>query len=203
MNSDLAEAEQLTVGLIADTHMPGSIKRLWPQVYAAFSNVDCILHAGDLHIPEVIDELDRLAPTFVCRGNGDRGVVHEKLKDSWVGSLAGVQVGLTHKFPTPRRATPESLQQKLDSHFPEVVPQVLIYGHTHLAEVHQVEGRIYINPGSPTLPNNQSTRPGTIGILRINNRRITVELFQISERGLTLTSKHIDHRERLDDATTR
>jgi hypothetical protein len=195
MNSDLAEAKQLNVGLIADTHIPGSIKQLWPEVYAAFRNVDCILHAGDLHIPELIDELEQLAPTFVCRGNGDRGVVHEKLKDSWVGSLAGVQVGLTHKFPTPRRATPDSLQHKLDSHFPEAVPQVLIYGHTHLAEVHQVEGRIYINPGSPTLPNNQSTRPGTIGILAINTRHIKVELFQISEGGLTLTSTHIEHRE--------
>jgi putative phosphoesterase len=188
LNSYLADAKHLTVGLIADTHMPGTIKRLWPQVYELFSSVDCILHAGDLHVPEVIDELDELAPTFVCRGNGDRGVEHEKLKDSWVGSLAGVQVGLIHKFPTPKRASPDALQQKLDGHFPDVDPQILIYGHTHLAEVHRVNGRVYINPGSPTLPNNQSIRPGTIGILAISHGNISVELFQISDDGRQLVT---------------
>ena len=195
MNRDLAEAAQLRVGLIADTHMPGTIKKLWPQVYAAFSDVDCILHAGDQHVPELIDELDGLAPTFVCRGNGDRGVEHDKLKDSWIGSLAGVQVGLIHKFPTPKRATGDSLQRKLDGHFPDHDPQILIYGHTHRAEIHRVDGRVYINPGSPTLPNNQSIRHGTVGILAISNRHITVELFQISESGLTLKSTHSEPRE--------
>lgn len=187
---DLARAEQLRVGLIADTHMPGTIKRLWPQVYAAFSAVDCILHAGDLHVPEVIDELDQLAPTFVCRGNGDVGVEHARLKDSWVGDLAGVQVGLIHRFPTPRRATGDALQRKLDGHFPDADPRVVIYGHTHLAEIHQVDGRVYINPGSPTLPNNQSTRHGTVGILAISSGHVSVEVFQIGEEGLTLALQH-------------
>ena len=189
MNLELASARRLTVGLIADTHMPGTIKQLWPQVYAAFSSVDCILHAGDLHVGELIDELDTLAPTFVCRGNGDQGVEHSKLRDNWVGHLAGVEVGLIHRFPTPKRATGDRLAQKLDQHFPEADPQVLIYGHTHRAEVHAVDGRMYINPGSPTLPNNQSTRHGTMGILAIGDGQITVELFQIDESGLTLIDR--------------
>jgi putative phosphoesterase len=195
MDLHLAQAEQLRVGLIADTHMPGTIKQLWPQVHAAFDGVDCILHAGDLHVPDVIDELDRLAPTFVCRGNGDLGIEHDKLRDSWVGRLAGVQVGLIHRFPTPRRATGETLQRKLNGHFPDADPRVVIYGHTHVAEIHQVDGRVYINPGSPTLPNNQSTRHGTLGILAISNGDITVEVFQIGEGGLTLTLQHAARRE--------
>jgi len=189
-NFDLAGAQQLTVGLIADTHMPGTIKRLWPQVYAAFSSVDCILHAGDLHVPDVIDELDRLAPTFVCRGNGDIGIEHEQLRDSWVGALAGVQVGLIHKFPTPRRADGDLLRRKLNGHFPGAAPRILIYGHTHLAEIHEVDGCIFINPGSPTLPNNQSTRHGTVGILSISSAHISVEVFQIGADGLTATLAH-------------
>ena len=189
MNDDLSRARQLRVGLIADTHMPGTIKELWPEVHEGFSNVDCILHAGDLHVPEVIDQLDELAPTFVCRGNGDRGVDHHKLKEHWVGSLAGVQVGMIHKFPTPQRASPELLEQKVAGFFPGADPEIVIYGHTHLAEVHRVQSRLYINPGSPTLPNNQSTRRGTVGFLTISTRAITVELFQIGEPGLILTTE--------------
>jgi putative phosphoesterase len=149
--------------------MPGSIEALWPQVYDAFANVDCILHAGDLHVSSVIDELETLAPTYVCYGNGDLGVEHPKLQDSWFGSLAGVGVGLVHKFPTPRRAD-----------------ESVIYGHTHLAEVHAVAGRVYINPGSPTLPDNQSTRHGTVGFLEISAAGLAVELHQIHDGGLSL-----------------
>jgi len=186
INTELAGARQLRVGLIADTHMPGTIASLWPQVYAGFADVDCILHAGDLHVAAVIDELESIAPTFVCCGNGDLDVRHHRLQDTWLGELAGITVGLIHKFPTPRRADAARLQKKLDQAFVDADPQVVIYGHTHLAELHQVDGRTYINPGSPTLPNNQSTRHGTIGFMDIGSRGVAVQLHQITEHGLEL-----------------
>jgi len=170
--------------------MPGTIASLWPQVYEAFSSVDCILHAGDLHVSNVIDELETLAPTYVCCGNGDLDVQHPKLQHSWLGSLAGVAVGLVHKFPTPRRADEVRLQRKVDQIFVDGDPQVVIYGHTHLAEVHSVAGRMYINPGSPTLPNNQSTRHGTVGFLEISDAGLAVELHQIHNDGLSLIERH-------------
>lgn len=176
----------MRVGLIADTHMPGTIESLWPQVYEGFKDVDCILHAGDLHVVAVIEELEGIAPTFVCTGNGDLDVEHHKLQEQWVGELAGVNVGLVHKFPTPRRADEARLQKKISKIFADADPQVVIYGHTHLAEVHAVGGRIYINPGSPTLPNNQSTRHGTIGFMEISQHEVHVELHQITDDGLSL-----------------
>jgi len=166
--------------------MPGTIASLWPQVHEGFRDVDCILHAGDLHVSDVIDELDRIAPTFVCTGNGDLDVVHDKLREVWVGDLAGVRVGMTHRFPTPRRASAAKLQKKLSHHFPDGVPQVVVYGHTHLAELHVVDGRTYINPGSPTLPNNQSTRLGTVGFMELSAAGVAVELHQITSEGLSL-----------------
>jgi putative phosphoesterase len=166
--------------------MPGTIANLWPQVYQGFAGVDCILHAGDLHVADVIDELETIAPTFVCAGNGDLDVHHHRLKDQWLGHLAGIPVGLIHRFPTPRRADASRLQKKIDQHFGGGDPRVVIYGHTHLAELHQVAGRTYINPGSPTLPNNQSTRHGTVGFMEITATRVHVELHQITERGLEL-----------------
>jgi putative phosphoesterase len=188
INEQLAAADKLRVGLIADTHMPGSIESLWPQVYEGFAEVDCILHAGDLHVAEVIDELETLAPTFVCAGNGDLDVRHHRLKDAWLGELAGTSVGLIHRFPTPRRADAQRLEKKINQFFSGADPRVVIYGHTHLAELHQVEGRTFINPGSPTLPNNQSTRHGTIGFMEITQSSVRVELHQITEQGLTLIS---------------
>ena len=63
--------------------MPGSIEALWPQAYDAFREVDAILHAGDLHTLDVVDELNQLAPTYVARGNGDHGIVDQRLRDCW------------------------------------------------------------------------------------------------------------------------
>ncbi len=166
--------------------MPGTIANLWPQVYEGFSGVDCILHAGDLHVADVIDELETIAPTFVCVGNGDLDVQHHRLQHIWSGQLAGTAVGLIHKFPTPRRADAQRLQKKIDQYFGDDDPQVVIYGHTHLAELHQVEGKTYINPGSPTLPNNQSTRHGTVGFMEVSAGSVRVELHQITEHGLSL-----------------
>lgn len=164
--------------------MPGTIASLWQQVHQAFAGVDCILHAGDLHVSDVIDELEQIAPTFVSEGNGDIDVVHHRLRQTWIGEFAGRQVAMVHKFPTPRRADENKLNKKVGQFFAGANPDVVIYGHTHLAEVHEVAGRLYINPGSATLPNNQSTRLGTIGRLHVTSESISLQLLQLTETGV-------------------
>lgn len=163
--------------------MPGTIASLWPQVHEAFADVDCILHAGDLHVVDVIEELETIAPTYVSTGNGDVDVEHHRLQETWEGVLAGIPVGVVHHFPTPARASQERLAKKLGRAFPQFDPRIVIYGHTHLAELHEVEGRIFVNPGSATLPNNQSTRLGTLGILEIKRSGVSIELRQLTEQG--------------------
>ena len=168
--------------------MPGTIEKLWRQVHDAFQDVDCILHAGDLHVTDVIDELETIAPTFVSEGNGDLDVRHHRLQETWVGQFAGCEVAMVHRFPTPRRANEAKLEKNIDRYFSEASPSVVVYGHTHLAEAHTVGSRLYINPGSATLPNNQSTRLGTIGILEIEPERTEVMLYQLGEPHLELLS---------------
>jgi len=189
MLAEYATARHLRVGLIADTHMPGALEQLWPAVHTLFADVDLILHAGDLHVPEVIDELEALAPTFVCRGNGDEDVVHPRLRDQWCASLAGYTVAMTHKFPTPRHANEAKLDRKRHALFAERQPAVLVYGHTHFAEAQQVSDCLYVNPGSPTLPNNQTTRLGTLGFLDLAPDQVAVQLHQLTNTGSDLLTK--------------
>ena len=175
----------MRIGLIADTHMPGSIRDLWPQVFESFSQVDCILHAGDLHTLDIVDELTALAPTYVSRGNGDRGLVDNRLQDNWLLEFAGVSIGMIHHFPSPTRKTSEDIFRYVDKHF-ESRPKVLIYGHTHLEGMHHVEDMLCINPGSPTLPRNQSLRMGTIGILEIAPDHIESTIYQLEVDGVEI-----------------
>ena len=47
-----------TIGLISDTH-----GRLPDEALAAMADVDHIIHAGDIGGPEILHELEALAPT--------------------------------------------------------------------------------------------------------------------------------------------
>ena len=61
------------VGILSDTHMPASLHRLWDEIGTAFSGVDLILHAGDIVLPTVLDQLEAIAPVLAARGNNDAG----------------------------------------------------------------------------------------------------------------------------------
>lgn len=172
----------MKIGLIADSH---TSKRgeLWPQVFTAFDGVDAILHAGDLWTLALIEELQTVAPTYVARGNGDLGLEHDRLQDTWSLDFDGVTVGMIHEFPTPRRREPAFITERARKIFTES-PDVLIYGHTHMEEVHDVDGLLCVNPGSPTLPRNKSLRLGTIGFLEIEAGAVDVSLWQLTEDGI-------------------
>ena len=57
----------IRIGLAADTHIPEAGPDLPAQACAALTGCDRILHAGDLHMIEVVDRLERLAPVLVSR----------------------------------------------------------------------------------------------------------------------------------------
>ncbi len=185
----------MRIGLIADTHMPGSIEQLWPQAFTTFSDVDMILHAGDLHTLDIVDELEKLAPTYVARGNGDAGIVDPRLQDNWLLDIAGVNVGMIHHFPSPIRKSPEAINKYINKHF-DAQPDVVIYGHTHLEDIHVVDDVLLINPGSPTLPKNQSLRLGTIALMEVDHHHVETTIFQLTEGGVAHHSVFEPHRHR-------
>ncbi|MAV25224.1 MAG: YfcE family phosphodiesterase [Gammaproteobacteria bacterium] len=172
----------LKVGLIADTHMPGTIDALWSEVMDLFSDVDVILHAGDLHTLSVVDELSALAPVYVARGNGDVGIVDDRLQEAWVLPLGSFSIGMIHHFPSPERKTSQQLHKYMQRHF-RSVPDVVVYGHTHLEAIHDVDGVLCVNPGSPTLPRNQSLRYGHVGIMELGGDKPSVTLYELFEGG--------------------
>ena len=174
----------IRIGLIADTHMPGSLKALWPQAIAAFEGVDCILHAGDLHTLEIVDELNRIAPVYVAKGNGDEDIHDARLQHVWNLEFGDVRIGMIHQFPSPERKSGDIITASRQRHFGLSAPHVVIFGHTHMESLHVIDDVLYVNPGSPTLPRNQSLRLGTIGILDIAPQSITATIHQLTDHGV-------------------
>lgn len=57
----------MKLGIISDTH-----NLLRPEVLSALSNVDTILHAGDISSQEILDQLQSIATIYAVRGNADK-----------------------------------------------------------------------------------------------------------------------------------
>ncbi len=179
----------MLIGLISDTHIPEAGPELWPQAYERLRGVDLILHAGDIHVLEVIDRLERIAPIYVARGNGDDGgagrpVVAEdpRLREAWALEIAGFRVGLTHDIALPEWPPRRTIHTVMQHYFGG--PQhIVVHGDTHVASVETLRGVLLVNPGSPMFPRNLDTRRGTLGFLELEAGRARAWLEQLDEEG--------------------
>jgi putative phosphoesterase len=139
-------------------------------VLDAFSNVDLILHAGDLTSLEVIEELEEIAPVMAVQGNMDR-VGGIKLPKAKIVEAEGLKIGIVHGEVYPRGDT-----QQLVYLAKELGADILVSGHSHQPKIEQTDGVLLINPGSPIVPR---LADRTVMLLEINNKEVDVEIVKI------------------------
>lgn len=126
----------MRLGIISDTH--GLLR---PEVFDIFAEVDHILHAGDIGPPDLLTELETLAPVTAVYGNTDGWDIRSRVPQVASLRLDGFDIVVTHgdQFGSP---TPE----KLNAAFPEA--EILIYGHTHRPLLTTVDVVVTVmNPG--------------------------------------------------------
>ena len=155
----IISATVMKIGLISDTHIPRDVASLPAESLEALRGVDLILHAGDIYVASVLDELERVAPVLAARGNGDTGLPQDpRVRDVHVLSLDGLTVGLVHGLAYPYLPIEATFGTAVD---------VVVYGHTHVEAIEREGHVLLVNPGSPTLPSNLVGVPGTVGLLEI------------------------------------
>ncbi|HZO82093.1 MAG TPA: YfcE family phosphodiesterase [Candidatus Binataceae bacterium] len=164
----------MRIGLISDTHIPEACEHLPAAVFEAFSGVDLVMHAGDVYVSRVLDELARIAPVLAALGNGDEGQgghrfrlePDERVRLAHVLEVEGVRVGLAHALPTPDETSQSVFERAMREYFGGPV-DVLVMGHSHIEGVVRFGATLVVNPGSATLPHNLVDVPGTVGVLEI------------------------------------
>jgi putative phosphoesterase len=165
----LVYAAPLTIGVLADTHVNRHGRRhLPPEVCALFARlgVGLILHAGDVNTPVVLDELARVAPTLAVRGNNDNAELQATLPEEIELAVGDQSLVLLHGH---RDRTARAAARRWAGRVGCVV-----YGHSHIPMIEQVEGTILFNPGSPT---DRRWRPHFgVGVLRVGADSIAPEL---------------------------
>ncbi len=181
----------LKIGLVSDTHIPEAMDHLWPQVYEAFDGVDYIFHGGDIHEFWVLDTLEKLAPVYAARGNGEDGSGGRpvqpddpRVREAWSFELENLNVGLTHYIPTEERPPYLTVARWVERYFPDKRPDVIVYGDTHTEAIEVVDGILCVNPGSPTYPHNYDTQYGTIGFLDLDDGEAGASVWLITDGGI-------------------
>jgi len=124
----------MRIGIISDTH--GYFD---PQVAERFAGVDHILHAGDVGTLDVLRELRALAPVTVVLGNVDFPEMGLRLTECV--ELAG------KKFLLHHIVNPQHLGEDLQSSMAQLQPDVVVFGHSHIAFQKRLRGVLFFNPG--------------------------------------------------------
>jgi len=144
----------MRLGIIADTH--GLLR---PQVFEAFEDVDRILHAGDIGSPDLLTELEALAPVTAVWGNTDGFDLRSRLPEVVETEIHGTSFLLLHghQFGSP---TPEALNRA----YPDA--EVIIYGHTHRPLLTVVDMVVTVmNPGGAG--RRRFDLPASVGIMEL------------------------------------
>lgn len=145
----------MRLGVIADTH--GLLR---PQVFEVFEAVDHILHAGDVGSPDILTDLEAIAPVTAVYGNTDHGVVRARLPRVARVRLDGFDIVVTHGDQLGRDVPSEGLHAL----FPEA--DILIHGHTHIPKLELVDVVVTVmNPGGAG-PRRYDI-PASVGILEL------------------------------------
>ena len=138
------------IGIISDTH--GLLR---PEVEETLQGCEAILHGGDINKPEILDKLNRIAPTYVVRGNNDKEWAKE-LPETLSVSLCGIGFFMVHnKKYIPKK---EADLKDID---------IIVYGHSHKYEEKQEGGRLLLNPGS--CGPRRFTQPITFAVLAVGD----------------------------------
>jgi putative phosphoesterase len=178
----------MRIGLISDTHIPEACEHLPARVFEVFAGIDLVMHAGDVYVNRVLDELSRIAPVIAALGNGDEGLdghrysldPDERVREAHLIEVAGVRIGLVHAIPTPDETSDEVFARAMDREFGGPV-DVIVQGHSHIEGVTCFGDTMVINPGSATLPRNLIGVPGTVAILEISNGgQISAEIVSLA-----------------------
>lgn len=153
---------KFVVGVVSDTHIPDRTRNLHIQLMKALEEckVNLILHAGDICVPRVLDELREVAPVLAVKGNRDI-VFGNDLPISRSLEVEGVKILLTHGHIGMTEYWLDKLQHmvvgyKLDRYLKRVRKElpgagVYIFGHSHRSEVIWQDDVLFFNPGSVSI----------------------------------------------------
>ena len=135
----------MRLACIADTHVPDRARSIDKRAIKILkkSNIEAILHAGDLTSIKVLDVLEDIAPVFAVQGNMDYFYGTDLPKEKVIDA-GKFKILLFHGAGIFPRGDTQQLRYKAL----ERGCNVIVTGHTHTPFFGEIGGVTIINPGS-------------------------------------------------------
>ena len=150
------------VGIISDTH---DVLRC--EVKEILKGCDAVIHGGDITTEEVLEEIRRLGNVYVVRGNND-GYWAQNLRRSLNFSVGNVKFFMVH--------------DRKDAAWELGDTQVVIFGHSHKYFCQEIDGRLWLNPGS--CGRNRFGGEVTMAVMTVENGSWEVEKIVLQKERL-------------------
>ena len=141
------------IAVLSDTH--GLLR---PEVVEAIASCDAIIHGGDINKPEIIEQLQEIAPVYVVRGNNDKEWA-EHIPGTLTFQIEDCRFFLVHN----KKEVPKDLTG-IDA---------VIFGHSHKYFAQIIDGRRWLNPGS--CGKRRFDQEITLAILTVDGSALSVE----------------------------
>ena len=150
----------MIISIISDTH--GLLR---PEALPLLRGSAHIIHAGDIGAPEIIPELEKIAPVTAIRGNVDTQAWARRFPETEVVELGGLHIYVIHDA------------NALDLNPKAAGFAAVISGHSHQPKQETKDGVLYFNPGSAG-PRRFSL-PISVGRLEIVDKKIKATILTI------------------------
>jgi putative phosphoesterase len=153
----------MKIGIVSDTH--GNIELLETAVdwLVRKQKIAMLYHLGDDY-DDVKGLGDRFIEIVQVPGIYDGRYKDGSLPAKSFETVLGLTVLLVHSYE--KDVTPEDIQHS----------DIIVYGHTHRAELKLVDGKLFINPGHLKGPLEKNMSP-TFGVLAILDRNASAIIY--------------------------
>lgn len=154
--------------VLADTHIPKKSRALPRKVFELLNECSLIVHAGDVLVQPVLDELSKFAPVYAVRGNND---VNLHLPQQLQFKVEKISIGLIHDS-----GKTEGRAKRMRKLF--AAERVVVFGHSHVPCNIDDGDLLLFNPGSPT---DKRMQPfPTVGLLTIDGQHVSGRIIALT-----------------------
>ena len=136
----------MKIVIVADSHAPRRWKGVPDALASELGDAELILHAGDVCVPGVLDDLAAYAPVKAVMGNNDGEDVRAwGATDVLEFEAEGVRIAMVH-IAGPK----DGRGRRMRKLFPDA--DVVVFGHSHIPWDAEEAGVHLLNPGSVADP---------------------------------------------------
>jgi uncharacterized protein len=171
----------MLLGILSDSH--GNVEAI-QEVASRFlaAKVNQVFHLGDDYLDVLFLEAVNLkvlaVPGLYCPEYRDPTIPNRRLE-----TLAGVKILMTHspeasKFDQPGDLDPEGASPDVD---------IVLYGHTHIPSIKEIQGVLWVNPGH-LKAHDRRGYPFSYALMRLAPPTVDVRIVALATEQILLTT---------------